>query len=187
MGSIIKCFLLEPSNYAEVFFRRFTYSSNTTCTSPWGHDASVVIGQEDFPQSNDLEGDATALPDKSDPRWPKKCDKCTYTFLPSDEWQVNRHRLYRRSDNGELTRIAAAPAGAMWYADWLKGLSRYDRSPDGRVLVVRTPGGDWAIDGPSSNGDGWVRTGVPPNITATPSIICGNYHGFLTNGELREC
>jgi len=185
MGSVIKCFVLEPSDFAEVSFRRFTY--NPGCTESWGHDASVTIGREAYPRSNDQQGDALSEPDKSDPRWPTKCTKCGYVFQIDDQWQVFRNRLFTRSDNGELTTIVSAPPGAMWYADWLQNLARYQRSPDGRVLVVKTPGGDWAVDGPSRDGSGWNRTGVPPNVTVTPSIIIGNYHGFLTDGELREC
>ena len=71
--------------------------------------------------------------------------------------------------------------------------------PDGRCLVLKTPAGDWMIDGPSRNngitGAGWTRTGDPPNITVRPSIGMGDgkgkgrwkYHGHLNNGVLEAC
>jgi hypothetical protein len=94
--------------------------------------------------------------------------------------------MYRRVDTGELHILGAAPVGAMWYASWLVGLEKYDRG-SGEVLVVRTPGGDWVVDGPSNTGGHWTRTGVPPEVTASPSIICGDYHGFLVKGFLEKC
>lgn len=78
----------------------------------------------------------------------------------------------------------------------------YHLGPDGRVLGVLTPGGAWIIDSRCSNCDRkddnthhcWVRHGVAPMITVDKigntcaagagSIICGDYHGFLRNGEL---
>jgi hypothetical protein len=61
------------------------------------------------------------------------------------------------------------------------------RGPDGRCLVLKTPAGDWVIDGPASGGGRWERTGVPPLITARPSILIpGQYHGWLTAGVLSD-
>ena len=50
--------------------------------------------------------------------------------------------------------------------------------------MLKTPGGDWILDAISSQGNFWTREGEPPNITAHPSIITGNYHGWLKNGIL---
>ena len=48
--------------------------------------------------------------------------------------------------------------------------------------------GEWCVDGPANNGPGWDRTGdptaVPPTVTATPSIQCRSYHGWLRDGKL---
>ena len=179
------CFLLEPSEVAEVSLRRFTYVNGTPCTT-WGHNATVALGQVEYPLSNDLEGDSTILVDRTDPRWPIACEHCGYSFLDTDEWQRNNHRMYRRADGtGGLTVLGQAPVGSMWYASWLKGLQGF-RSPDGNILIVRTPGGDWVVDGPSTNGGGWTRTGIAPNVSVTPSIVIGSYHGFLTGGVLRS-
>lgn len=93
--------------------------------------------------------------------------------------------------------IPPAPVGAMWDCDWMRdhkmdsGLA-YNRNPDGVVLAVRTPGGDWVVDGPSFcnrvESGSWSRTGTIPNVTATPSIdIPGKYHGWLRDGYLVEC
>ena len=90
-------------------------------------------------------------------------------------------------DSGEV--LKTAPPGAMWNADWYKD-SGIKPGPDGLWLIVKTPAGDWFVDGPSSNGPGWTREGAVPNVTARPSILMtssGNYHGFLTNGQLVEC
>jgi hypothetical protein len=51
-------------------------------------------------------------------------------------------------------------------------------------ITVICPNGElWEIDRQSSNGDGWKVEGEWPNLTCTPSIVAGDYHGFLRNGE----
>ncbi len=61
------------------------------------------------------------------------------------------------------------------------------RSP----LFVMTPAGPWCVDAQSTDGNGnftghgWTVTGLPPNITVSPSInFPGSYHGWLTDGVL---
>ncbi|MCX6024625.1 MAG: hypothetical protein NTZ05_23415 [Chloroflexi bacterium] len=55
----------------------------------------------------------------------------------------------------------------------------------GPHLTVRLPNRwDWDMDGPMSNGPGWERAGDPPHITAAPSIVAGDWHGWLRGGEL---
>jgi hypothetical protein len=74
----------------------------------------------------------------------------------------------------------------MWDAWWMPS----PKGPDGRYLVVRLPGNhEWAIDGPSSQHrepGAWTRTGTPPRITASPSILAGDYHGWLRDGVLSD-
>jgi len=125
---------------------------------------------------------------QNDPRWPRKCS-CGYQFVDEDEWQCNPYTLFKLGDTGELVTLAAAQAGAMWNAEWMD-----HNGPDGISLVVRTPAGDWAVDGPSyqdhkiQNERGWTRTGTIPDVTANPSILMpGKYHGFLRGGWLEEC
>jgi hypothetical protein len=83
----------------------------------------------------------------------------------------------------------AAPPGAMWDCDWLHCDATVNRYPDGKCWCVRTPKGDWLIDGPSSTHEqGWTRTGEAPYLTVTPSIITPRgYHGWLTEGLLKQC
>ena len=33
----------------------------------------------------------------------------------------------------------------------------------------------------------WTRTGVAPKLTAQPSILCQDYHGWLRDGVLVPC
>lgn len=119
--------------------------------------------------------------------------------------------LFRRSDTGESIELRNAPPGAMWYATWYKvegsNPAQYWFSWDNQntpPLIVQTPGGAWNIDSRASNCTMkedrlhrcWVRHGEPPNITVDKngltcavgagSIQCGNYHGFLRNGELTD-
>ncbi|HZF19523.1 MAG TPA: hypothetical protein VE008_07430 [Burkholderiales bacterium] len=130
---------------------------------------------------------------KSDPRWPAQC-ACGYTFAESDAWQCNPSTLYRRADTGELMLLGRAPVGAMWNADWMADGGGPWRVVDGICLCVRTPGGEWCVDGPAwSDGKmqaerGWTRSGAVPDVTANPSILIpGKYHGFLRAGWLEEC
>lgn len=185
---VIDCFFLEPTDFVEQSLRRFVFSDKATCVGRLGyHDAKVVLGvlPWDDTESNGRGDDSF---DHEDPRWPKTCS-CGYEFKSDDQWQHNRIRLFVRKDTGEKMTLHAAPSGAMWYADWYP--DELKRAPDGRVLVVKTPAGDWNVDSKSSNGPGWTRTGTPPKVTATPSIGIGTnpdgswkYHGWLRDGKL---
>lgn len=131
--------------------------------------------------------------------WPTKCDACPYLFVEEDTIQLFADSLYKRVDNGELVTLRNAPVGAMWDAHWYSG----HRPPgvtaptyDGKHVEVKTPGGNWYIDGPSYNGDGiprkgWTRTGTVPKITARASISmpasAEKYHAYLTDGVLEDC
>jgi len=194
MGTVIDCFYMEPSDEARESLRRFVFSEKAQCSSGHGyHNVEVTIGQVPWtdPNSNGRGDDDF---DHTDPRWPSTCP-CGYVFQPEDQWQHNVTRLYVRADTGQKMLVSEAPVGAMWDANWLKRLDEFkNRSPDGMVLIVKTPGGEWNIDSKSSNGNGWTRTGTPPKITANPSILAGKksdgswiYHGWLRNGQLVEC
>lgn len=198
MPSRIQCFWLEPTLHAEVSYRRYRGRDDTKCTiartpcegqppAVWGyHDAQIVI--ETRARGAHDAGHAATPEEMADPRWPKKCD-CGYIFVDDDNWQVNIHTLFMRDDTRALHTLFSAPVGAMWDAPWFKGHQGKQINPDGLYLVLRTPAGDWLIDGPSSNGGGagWTRTGKPPLISATPSIGFGEpmrMHGWLRNGVL---
>jgi hypothetical protein len=101
--------------------------------------------------------------------------------------------VYRRLDTGE--EVVGAPPGAMFYyedimpeAD-MTHFSNPAGGPDGKHLIVVLPDGHWwHIDSIAQNASKpWDRSGVPPNVTARPSILTDTYHGFLTDGVLVEC
>ena len=191
--SKIRCFFLEPSDQVEQSLRRFVFSSREKCPLPWGYlNAATLIGRCHKAETTDVHGDVWP---HADPRWPKACG-CGYVFTDADEWQYNPTSLYRRLDTDELVTLADAPVGAMWNAYWFRGMVGYQEGPDGLLLCVKTPGGDWLVDGPASDGDqskpAWTRTGVAraaaPTLTVRPSIVAGKgYHGFLTDGWLVPC
>lgn len=185
----IRCFLIEPSDQADTWLRRYTDRPKACPKRSYGHDASLRIERIDYPLSLKQNGEGRSPTDEErrHPAWPTRCSACdAYAFEDSDTWQVHIERLYRRTDTGELVRLNDAPPGSMYYADWYPASFR-PHSPDGRSLVVVTPAGPWVIDGRSSNGSfPWRRTGTPPEVTVTPSIDQGSYHGWLRNGWLED-
>lgn len=190
------CFLITPSTRGLEHLRRYVPSSEAECPVMGYHDATAILGQVDLPEgSHGGEVSCLDVPHiaeiaADDPRWPRAC-ACGYVFQEKDNRQHQVALLYRGPDdrlyvlNGQRwAKEYVTPAGAMYDADWYP-----DKGPDGRCMTVVLPdGAHWCIDGPSSGGgDGWKRTGEPPNITATPSIQTGKWHGFLTGGQLVPC
>ena len=190
MGDKINCFLIRPSLVAEESYRRFVINMKNRTDCPTGkglgHSASAVLRRVPWELANGGIGLCPNEDLKKDPRWPTHC-ACGYEFLPDDYWQHNYQVLYRRDEGNDLWLLSEVQAGAMWNADWLT--DQY-KGPDGLCLVVRTPGGDWTIDGPSWHlgvrGPGWTRTGIPPRITVSPSILQPGYHGWLRDGVLEK-
>ena len=192
MGSRIQCFWIEPADVAVESYRR--YHPGDCSVNPMGYHTSYVeIGHIPWPvltieeKTGRRSGGEFLIPDdekKRDPRWPKAC-VCGYVYLDEDRWQWGKVQLYKDA-GGTLYELREAPVGAMWDAWWYE---EKHMGADGLHLTVKTPGGEWLVDGPASGkkGRGWQRTGTVPNITATPSIICGGYHGWLRNGILEEC
>lgn len=182
----IKCFWLEPTDQILLRLRRFTFSATPPCPahSSGIHDASVSVGQAHRSEYTHVHGDSW---DHEDQRWAKQCD-CGYMFKDTDQWQFNPDRLYRRTDTDEYVTLARAPVGAMYNATWMLDNPHY-KSHEGVCLMLKTPGGDWCVDGPSYNngvtGPGWTRTGaIPDGVTAMPSIPTPRFHGWLRNGYL---
>lgn len=218
MGAVHPCFWLERTSTQRRFLRRYTNRPNIkewTCAGGWHEAAAVLDKVED---SNDTVSSGDHLP-HDHVLWPRTC-RCGYVFR-DDVWIVDHHRLedifqvfhereYVRKDTGAIYVLRpptgelpidadAAPIGALWNASWLADLNDY-RGADGMSVMCRTPGGDWAIDGPSTDHEGnraaarWVRSGTPPRLTVQGSILqtkrkppYRDYHGHLQNGELREC
>jgi hypothetical protein len=209
----IECFMLEETDIASSELRRYVRDkARQKCTvHPWGyHNACVALENVEWPAEQRWHvrasgermriggtGSGPLRDARDDPRWPVSC-VCGYVFQPDDEWQHNLHQLYRVPHTGELvevgevgdhqSHIPKAPPGAMWIAWWYSDIKEWC-GPDGRALMLMTPAGSWHIDGPSRNGNGWTRSGVPPKVTANPSILIGDnrYHGWLRDGWLEEC
>lgn len=125
--------------------------------------------------------------------WPSTCPECAVE-IPYDQgfdagWRskMGAH-IWRRPDTGEEHRDQHEfGAGAIYEVDW--GPDGWT-GPDGKAWgVVLPPGGvsdHWIIDAPASSGGHWERTGTPPNLNVTPSILTPRYHGFLQNGVLTD-
>lgn len=135
--------------------------------------------------------DVQDAPPHDDPRWPTKCDKCDYVFKDTDYWQIFSDWIYANTETGEEVAFRDLPVGAMYDADWYP--DDY-RGSDGLALTVilpdKTP---WTIDGYASpEGQprvphAWTRTGTPPKVSASPSILTKGYHGWLRDGVLTDC
>lgn len=191
----IDCFVIEQTSRYRRFLRRYTYGAQRACPATsdgsGGHDAWRPWSDADAIDTPDgyhvvPEDDA---PPHGDARWPATCDRCGEAFKPDDTWQVFGDRIYRMPDGSETT-LRTAPPGAMWRATWMERNDSSWVGPDGQSWALMTPAGEWLIDGPSTNGGRWTRTGTPPKLTATPSIgkqlVNGawQYHGWLRDGQL---
>ena len=140
-----------------------------------------------------------------DETWnPGKCDKCGLGYDGVQRvWRGSgTHRVYDTPD-GELH------PGDLYWADWAHTVNDdgtvfcHDgwTNCDGRHLHAVCPNGcHWDIDSRASNcglpGDTehrcWIRSGEPPNVNVDKngrtcsagagSIVCSDYHGFLTAG-----
>lgn len=155
----IPCFLLEETNYVQVRLRRYA----TGCKQHHGlHDASFVVGREKFASHMTLYPTTNGPISLTDHRWPSKCEHCDYVFKDTDVRQYITDHLYRRAGTDELMRLRDAPAGAMWYAEAFNDWYANQKGPDGRTLIVKTPGGDWCIDSRALNCDSPCKNcGVP--------------------------
>jgi len=196
MGSRIECFMVERAELMQVDLRRFVFSSESTCPGRYGyHTADIVIEPqlpapaEYSPGKPSWQFDGWPFepkPSRDDPRWPVRCE-CGYEFQPGDQWQANARRLYRDPRSGSLFVRENLPAGAMFRSPWYEKTWGY-KGPDGICLSVMLPDGVvWEIDGEARDGGKWTRDGVPPKVTARPSILTSRYHGWLTDGFLVEC
>lgn len=194
MPSRVRCFLLLGTDHVVVQLRRYAFDVEPACPRvvqryPGAetvaykvHDMTVDVDREIGTVHRDWNGDWTqrrvAL---DDPRWPARCD-CGFEFRAEDPRQEGRTRLYKRNDTGALTTIEDAPVGAIYDAHHLHDYEGFTRHVTGMSLVLKTPAGEWHIDARSSNGPGWTRRGVPPDLVVTPSIAIGvpvRMHGWL--------
>ncbi len=127
-----------------------------------------------------------------------------FLIEPLDEQDDDGHWIWHRPDTGERFKKYHWPVGACWRVTWYEDFKPWTGS-DGKSYACMTPGGEWFIDGRASNctlpdddvHKCWCRHGEAPNFTVNKigntcaagagSILIGNYHGFLINGELTDC
>lgn len=208
-----RVFWLDDTDKVILQLRRYTKHDEKPCgRSPFGHRASVDLDGEHDALYSDADEKIMAYIDPTPYReledWPKQCEDCDYVFTTDDEWHVAQESVYVRRDTGERMTLRHAPIGAMWDAKWM---GEWRRGPDGICLTVRTPGGDWDVDGRAHNCGNkdekwsdpghhycWVRHGDPRNDPSSVhvdknghtcnagagSIALGNWHGFLHRGML---
>ncbi len=187
----VRCFLIRPTITYIRLLRRFGPSDG--CPKNLPHDAHAVLDTLDH-HGDPAWGDHHP---HDDPRWPA-AHPCGCSVRDTDSWQLCWERVWRADDGRgfaidmDLPDIPIAPPGAMWRCPWYEDLPGWT-GPDGQSLMVRTPGGDWAIDAPAPDGTKWTRMGTPPDLSVRPSILAGRrdgrwlYHGFLTDGLLVPC
>lgn len=121
-----------------------------------------------------------------------------------NDWNLDRLNIleFERPDTGERKRhpYEFGP-GAMWFAIWYPVNFEWKNETGPHLIVVLPNGRIWDIDSRASNCDQksddthrcWVRHGDVPLITVDKnghtcgagagSILAGDYHGYLRNGE----
>lgn len=189
-----KCFMVEPTGEAKTWLRR--YATESPCPAGSGKDYDICQSMVEFarlPQPWDDESKHWVdlqehAPPANDHRWPRVCNKCNRRFDESIPYQVLSRQIYRAEDGREWTQDDLPP-GAMFYSPWHE---LFGTGPDGKALAVVLPPDHgstrandiWHIDGGSSSGGGWTRSGTPPIISTNPSILTPSYHGYITDGKL---
>ena len=137
--------------------------------------------------------------------WPTHCSDCGCEVPKENiKKQVFNKRLYDTPD-GTLHE------GDLFWADWYPENMYWDNHKGPMLMAMLPNGGQWNIDSRASNcakpNDRthrcWIRHGEPPNIHVdTNGNWCGAgggsigygtpgeptyYHGFLHNGEFKQC
>lgn len=197
----IKCFLIEPSGMSKVFARRYASGSKCSKNELGYHNAQLFVGE--FPTVKDEQGYLTNIPVPEGTIFPTHCE-CGYEFTNDDQKQSFNEEIYVCRETNERMTLRDAKVGAIWRAWWYEDITGM-RGVDGKSYCVKTPGGDWLIDGHASNCTNrnddihkcWCRHGEAPNFTVDKngntcaagagSIMMRGYHGFLINGELTNC
>lgn len=188
----VKCFMLDDTDNLKRWLRRYS-ATDAKCKGKTYHNGMVELDIIKYPIQTTIE--AMEWPE-TDPRWPKKCEDCDYQFTEKDPFQVYVDRIMRRRDTGEEFCLRDNIPGGIYNAWWMIQYHKDWVGPDGLCLIIRLPNGsDWMMDGPSTqsgNKRGWTRTGTPPLVTASPSILSHGfgdrkeYHGWLRDGVLKD-
>jgi hypothetical protein len=186
----VTCVLFKKLPKIRRHFRRFSFSNEHKCTGSPGQNSycNAWVFRDIIEYHSDII-EVQDQPPHDDPRWPSKCEKCDYVFTDADNWQIFCDWIYQNTDTGEEVAFRDLPVGAMYDSDWYP--PDY-RGPDGLALTVilpdKTP---WVIDGYASGPPrvphAWTRTGIPPKVSASPSILTPGYHGWLKDGVLTDC
>jgi len=127
----------------------------------------------------------------------------------SSLWGSSSTHKFRNPKTGDEAAQphTIAGYGAMWFCPWIIERGDYEKVIQGKSafmssryardwwgkrdpICVMLPGGShWVVDAPTSDGgghSGWTITGEAPFITASPSIVVPQYHGWLQNGVLSD-
>lgn len=152
------------------------------------HNASIELGESEatwLDESGIRYIAAIPVEDyEGDPCWPTVC-ACGYEFQPEDKWQVNQEPVYAGEGHEQVwtnpSHRRQPTPGAMFDTFWRTDLRKEDNLA---ISVVCPNGAVWCIDDRASSGGFWTRTGRPPKLTVQPSIVAGDYHGFLKSGIL---
>ena len=136
---------------------------------------------------------------------PETCQRCGAVYDGAELWRgAGTHPIFDtptgRPSPGDMYLLGRG--GYLHH----NGECHFWDNCDGRHLHVVLPNGnDWDIDSRASNCDQpderthrcWTRTGEPPNVTVgksgrtcgagAGSILSGDYHGFLRDGQLVPC
>lgn len=187
----IPLFTAEPTGTCRLVLRRFCFGRS----DGHGHDASVVIGEDEPATPRNPDGTRPLTGRRiphDDPRWPAACTGCGEPFAPSDEWQVNELDWYEGGGQRFCwgTGNWDGPPGAMIRSPW--------RDAEGRppAWVVFLPNGTYWNTNDRASGEGnqiggyWDVTGTAPAITVSPSINDTSpsrpWHGWVRDGRLED-
>jgi hypothetical protein len=202
----IKCFWLDALEEMRYYLRTYETEEDKNCPLTGSfHNATVFLcdGPAEYYERSGHKA-IRCIDEPDDPplvSYPTTCN-CGFLFSQHAQRHVYHRQLFQRKDTNEKMTVEDAPAGAMWNA-WFYG--KYWQGEDGMSLMVKTPGGEWCVDGHASNCTKpddevhkcWCRHGIPPEITVDKvgntcnagagSIAQKTYHGFLRNGYLEQC
>jgi len=200
----VECFLIERTAWCRRFLFRHVRAPDARgsgCERGW-HEGAALLDRVEATDADavSVEGNWP----KDDPRWPKQCERCSYEFKEDDarvlyyerEWvRPGTSAIFTlREPTGRSMDADAAPVGAMWDAHWFHGVTRW-RGEDGKSLTLRTPGGDWLIDGPVSRDSErrWRRWGAIPKVSVAGIFArrqrprpWRDFDGVLRDGLLHE-
>lgn len=167
--------------------------NNCGCGRKGYHNAEIFLIDSSKLEDWEAGGKPEDYPDKA---WPTKCDHCGASVPKDATRQIFHRRLYN-------TASGKPEPGDLYFLKYHKpGEHCHWSNCDGNHLMAILPNGyEWDIDGRASNCTKkddkthrcWCRHGEPPIITVDKngdtcsagagSILSGNYHGFLRNGE----